>query len=163
MIIRKAKIIDLEQLVMIEQESFPVSEVASKQVICDRINTFSNHFYVIEDNNEIVAFVNGIVSNERNLVDEMYKNTSLHNENGRWIIIFGVATKANYRKQGYAKTLLKEVINDAKKEKRQGLVLACKEELIPFYSSLGFVNEGISQSKHGNEIWYSMRITFNNE
>ena len=32
----------------------------------------------------------------------MYENTSIHNENGTWQMIFGVNTLPEYRKQGYA-------------------------------------------------------------
>lgn len=47
-----------------------------------------------------------------------------------------------------------------REQKRSGLVLTCKEKLIPYYSKFGFVNEGVSESVHGNVIWYQMRLTF---
>ena len=40
------------------------------------------------------------------------------------------------------------------------MVLACKEEKIHFYEKFGFVNEGVSKSKHGGARWYQMRLTF---
>ena len=33
------------------------------------------------------------------------------------------------------------------------------DKLIPYYSKFGFVNEGISESVHGNVTWYQMRLT----
>jgi hypothetical protein len=53
------------------------------------------------------------------------------------------------------------VIKEAKAQKRKGVVLTCKEKLTPFYEKLGFINEGISSSVHGNIIWYQMRYVFN--
>ena len=41
--------------------------------------------------------------------------------------------------------------------KGKGIVLTCKEHLIPFYSEFGFVDEGISSSTHGNVLWHQMR------
>ena len=34
-----------------------------------------------------------------------------------------------------------------------------KDKLITYYSKFGFVNEGISESVHGNVTWYQMRLT----
>lgn len=33
------------------------------------------------------------------------------------------------------------------------------DKLITYYSKFGFVNEGISESVHGNVTWYQMRLT----
>ena len=64
------------------------------------------------------------------------------------------------RKKGYAGELIKAAIEDARKQGRKGLVLTCKDKLIHYYAKFGFVNEGVSQSAHGNVVWYQMRLTF---
>ena len=56
--------------------------------------------------------------------------------------------------------VLRQVIADCQDQGRAGLVLTCKEKLIHYYAKFGFVNEGISQSVHGNVTWYQMRRTF---
>lgn len=53
-----------------------------------------------------------------------------------------------------------QAIEDARTQRRKGLVLTCKEALIHYYASFGFENEGISESVHGNVTWYQMRLTF---
>ena len=54
-----------------------------------------------------------------------------------------------------------QVIEDAKKQGRKGLVLTCKEKLIPYYAKFGFSDEGVSEkSTHGNVVWHQMRLTF---
>ena len=53
-----------------------------------------------------------------------------------------------------------EVIADAKEQGRKGLVLTCKDRLVHYYASLGFVDEGISDSTHGNVEWHQMRLCF---
>lgn len=82
-----------------------------------------------------------------------------HDENGDWQMIFGVNTIPAYRRKGYAGELLKCAIEDARVKGRKGLVLTCKEKLISYYSRFGFVSEGISESVHGNVVWYQMRLT----
>ena len=92
--------------------------------------------------------------------DEMYEKASMHNENGAWQMIFGVNTLPAYRKQGYAGELIREAIRTAKNQGRKGLVLTCKDALVPYYTKFGFQNEGISGSVHGNVVWNQMRLVF---
>ena len=109
---------------------------------------------------ELIAFVDGMVTDQADLTDEMYEKGELHNENGAWQMIFGVNTIPSCRKKGYAGELIKAAIEDARKQGRKGLVLTCKDKLIHYYAKFGFVNEGVSQSVHGNVVWYQMRLTF---
>ena len=73
-------------------------------------------------------------------------------------MIFGVATIPEYQRQGCAGRLLRRAISDARAQSRLGLVLTCKERLIPYYARFGFVSEGLSASVHGNAGWYQMRL-----
>lgn len=52
------------------------------------------------------------------------------------------------------------MINMARQENRKGLVLTCKDRLVPYYSKFGFKNEGVSSSVHGGVVWYQMRLEF---
>ena len=108
----------------------------------------------------MVGFVNGMVTDEPDLRDEMYEDAGMHNENGAWQMIFGVDTIPAYRCRGCAGKLLSHVIQEAREQGRKGLVLTCKEPLLHYYGKFGFVSEGISQSTHGNVRWYQMRLTF---
>ena len=131
-----------------------------KQLLKWKQNVFQNHFWLLEDNEKLVGFVNGMVTDEQDLRDEMYEDASLHNENGQWQMIFGVNTIPEYRRQGCAEKVLNRVISDAKEQGRKGLVLTCKEKLLHYYEKFGFENEGISESIHGGVVWYKMRLTF---
>ena len=48
-------------------------------------------WWLIDDEKRI-AFVDGFVTNEADLTDEMYENAAMHDENGAWQMIFGVNT-----------------------------------------------------------------------
>lgn len=57
--------------------------------------------------------------------------------------------------------LLRRAIDDARQQHRKGLVLTCKERLLPYYAQFGFRDEGVSdKSTHGNVVWHQMRLTF---
>lgn len=159
--IRYATMADLDAIASVESECFPVLEAATKEEFEQRIKYYGNHFWLMFDDDKLIAFVDGFVTDEADLTDEMYENASMHNENGAWQMIFGVNTLPEYRRCGYAKELIKKAILDARKQNRKGLVLTCKESLVPYYSKFGFVDEGITdKSTHGNVLWHQMRLDF---
>lgn len=159
--IRYATMADLDDIASVESECFPVLEAATKEEFEQRIKYYGNHFWLMFDDDKLIAFVDGFVTDEADLTDEMYENASMHNENGAWQMIFGVNTLPEYRRCGYANELIKKAILDARKQNRKGLVLTCKESLVPYYSKFGFVDEGITdKSTHGNVLWHQMRLDF---
>ena len=160
MLIRTAKMEDLEAVAAVEAECFPPAEAATKEAFAKRLEYYGNHFWLMYDGDKLISVVDGFVTDEADLTDEMYEKAELHNEHGAWQMIFGVNTVPSYRKRGCAGELIKRAIADAKAQGRKGLVLTCKDRLIPYYAKFGFVNEGVSESVHGNAVWNQMRLTF---
>lgn len=158
--IRHASLEDLDIIFAIENKSYPPLEGATRESIKKRLTVFPTHFWLLEEQGEVLSFVNGMVTNESNLTDEMYTAAHLHQATGKWQMIFSVATKPRARKQGCASKLLKAVIADAKSSGQEGVVLTCKKELINFYNKFGFCDEGISSSTHGAAVWHQMRLKF---
>ena len=158
--IRNATIEDIQAITKVEMTCFPKAEAATEEDFKNRLRVYPNHFWLLEDNKKLVSFINGMVTNEKTLTDEMYENVELHNENGQWQMIFGVNTIPEYRRQGCAEKLMRKVISNAKDQGRKGLVLTCKDRLVHYYEKFGFENEGISDSTHGGAVWYNMRLTF---
>ena len=158
--IRTAVLADLPAVTAVEAACFPAAEAATEADFAKRLVVYPNHFWLMEDDGVLVSFVNGLVTDEPHLRDEMYADAGFHDENGAWQMIFGVNTLPEYRRQGLAEQVLRQVISDAKAQGRKGCVLACKDKLLHYYGKLGFVNEGISQSTHGGVVWYEMRLTF---
>lgn len=150
---------DLEKLAEIEGVSYPKAEAASIESIKGRLEQFPNHFWILEEHDRVISFINGMVTNERDLIDEMYDVPALHDEQGKWQMIFSVVTAPEFRGHGYIGQVMRAMIEDAKRQNREGIVLTCKEALLPFYAQFGFVNEGISKSTHGDALWYQMRLT----
>ena len=159
--IRTAKMTDLDALTAVEAACFPAAEAATREDFLARLSVYPEHFWVLEEEDgAIVSFVNGMVTDEAELRDEMYANASLHNPCGAWQMIFGVNTLPVYRRRGLAEKVLRQVLADARTQGRKGCVLTCKEQLVAYYAKLGFQNEGISSSTHGGVKWYAMRIVF---
>lgn len=159
--IRHATKHDISAISEVEAKCFTPSEAASEMAFTERIENYGNHFWLMYENDKLIAFVDGFTTDESDLTDEMFANATMHNENGAWQMIFGVNTLPEYRNNGYASELLRRAVDEAKEQGRKGVVLTCKDKLLPFYARLGFVDEGITdKSTHGNAVWHQMRIIF---
>lgn len=158
--IRYANLSDLDSVAAVEEKCFPPAEAAMRESLAARLAVYPKHFWLLFDGEKLVSFLDGMVTNEKDLTDEMYENASMHNASGAWQMIFGVNTIPSYRKRGCAEQLMLRAIEDARAQGRQGLVLTCKDALVHYYAKFGFVNEGVSPSVHGGVVWYQMRLTF---
>ena len=158
--IRTATFEDLDAIAAVEAACFPAAEAATAEEFAGRLAHYAGHFWLLLEQGELVAFVDGFCTDTPDLTDEMYADAALHDENGAWQMIFGVVTRPEYRKHGLAAQLLNRAIADARQQGRKGLVLTCKDKLVHYYAKFGFVNEGVSQSTHGNVAWNQMRLTF---
>ena len=160
MLIRHASAADLDVLAAIEAASYPPAEGASRSSIAGRLAVYPDCFWLLEEAGEIRAFINGFVTDEPDLTDVMYDTPSMHDPAGAWQMIFSVVTAPQHRHEGCASAVMRRVCADAKAQGRKGLVLTCKERLLPFYARFGFVDEGVSSSEHGGVVWHQMRLTF---
>ena len=162
MIIRTAALQDLDAISHVESQCFPPNEAATREQFRERLTHYASHFWLMfdDDGEKLISFVDGFVTDEKDLRDDMYAQAELHNEAGKWQMIFGVNTLPEYRNKGHAGELIRRMIHDAREQGRLGLVLTCKSEKVHYYASFGFVNEGVSSSIHGGAVWHQMRLTF---
>ena len=162
--IRYATRKDIPVIANVEAECFPPAEAATEEEFIERVRYYGNHFWLMYEAEKLIAFVDGFVTDEIDLTDEMYEKAEMHNENGAWQMIFGVNTLPDYRRNGYAGKLIHRAIHDAKQQGRKGLVLTCKEKLVSYYAKFGFLDEGVSEkSTHGNVEWHQMRLAFDED
>ena len=151
---------DLNQVARIEELCFPAAEAASKESFRQRIETFPESFLVAETEEGIIGFINGCVTNGRTIEDEMFSQMSFHVPDGAYQAVFGLDVLPEYRCQGIAGALMRRLIEVARARRRKGLILTCKEKLIPYYERFGYKNSGLSRSIHGGAVWYDMILEF---
>ena len=161
MLICTATIQDLDAVAAVEAACFPPAEAATREEFAGRLAHYANHFWLLFEDGRLAAFVDGFCTDAPDLTDEMYADAALHNEQGAWQMIFGVNTVPEFRLRGCAERLLRRAIEDARAQGRRGLVLTCKDRLVPYYARLGFQNEGITpNSTPGSVTWNQMRLIF---
>ena len=160
MVIRKLKPDDLERGTAGEAECFPEAEAAGRDAFRARIEAFPDSFLVAEKDGQLVGFINGCVTDERTIRDEMYEDSSLHRPDGRYQSVFGLDVIPQERRRGIAELLMRPLLEDARKKGRAGMILTCKDRLIHYYEKFGYVNQGLSESVHGTAVWYDMLLEF---
>lgn len=159
--IRTASIEDLNEISEVEAKCFPQAEAASKRSLEQRIKAFPESFFVAEAEGKIIGFINGCITNQATICDELYSDVSMHISNGDYQAVFGLDVISDYRNQGIATQLLNHMIEVSRSAGRKGVILTCKKVLIHYYSKFGFKNKGISKSDHGGSVWYDMILEFN--
>lgn len=159
--IRNVKAEDLDQVTEVEALCFPAAEAATEESFRKRIDTFPESFLVAEnESGKIIGFINGCVTDERTIRDEMFEDSGLHRADGMYQSIFGLDVIPEYRRQGVAADLMNHLIQTAKARGKKGLILTCKDRLIHYYEKFGYRSLGISGSVHGGAIWYDMLLEF---
>lgn len=170
--IRTASPADLDALAALETACFPPAEAADRDALAARLASCPDHFWLAlddagtdgaadgPDDGALLACVDGMCTDTPDLTDEMFSRADLHDPRGAWQMIFGVMTAPERRGEGLAGTLLEHVVESARADRRRGLVLTAKPELVGFYARFGFDDEGVSpQSTHGGAVWHQMRLT----
>lgn len=159
-LIRQVTMDDLDAVARVEAICFPEAEAATRDSLSQRIGAFPESFFVMEKEGAIIGFINGAVTDERTIRDEMFEDAGLHDPDGAYQSIFGLDVVPEYQHQGLASRLMHHLIADAKSKGRKGLILTCKDRLIGFYETFGYRSMGISASVHGGAVWYDMILEF---
>ncbi len=157
--IRQATQGDLERITTIEATCFPAAEAASKDSISERLYAYSKGFFLAEVDSEIIGFINGACATTATIEDKYFESMEYHQDDAPILMVFGLDVDPSHQQKGYARHLMNHFINFAKEENKKAVILTCKEHLVHYYESFGFVNDGVSASTHGGAKWYDMTLT----
>ena len=147
---------DLQALLHIEQASFTNEEAATEQAFCARITHIADSFFVAVEQNEVIGLINGPVSDERYITDDLFAHITQNRASGGHQTVLGLAVLPNKRQQGVASALLQALEVQARNAKRETITLTCQQSLVAFYERHGYVNEGQSSSTHAGITWYNL-------
>lgn len=153
--IRNVLLEDLDEVTELEKLCFN-DKAATKEEFAYRINTFPQSFFVAVQDNKIIGLINGCVSNQQYICDELFETEGGHEPNGKTQMVFGLATHKDYQRRGIAAELMNHLMKEARKQKRTDMSLTCRQHLIHYYEKFGFINHGVSKSVHGGVVWYDM-------
>ncbi len=149
----------MDRLAEIEAICFPPAEAASRNALQARIQIFSECFLVAEQAGRLIGFINGCVTNSPVIYDELFITTEYPIPDGKNLAVFGLDVIPEYRRQGIATQLMNRFIQLARYTGRKGVILTCKDQLVHYYETFGYVNNGVSQSTHGGAEWFDMTLS----
>lgn len=150
---------DLDRCFKIESVSYSGDEAATKDKILKRIKAYPEGFIVLENNREIIGFINSGATQKVELSDEEFKELIGHDPEGRHIVILSVVIHPDYQGKGMATVLMNNFIDKMKALDKSDIFLICQTELVDMYARYGFVNLGISNSGHGGLTWNEMSLS----
>ncbi|RBW46060.1 GNAT family N-acetyltransferase [Psychromonas sp. B3M02] len=156
--IRQAKTSDLDRCFEIERTAYAGEEAATKDKILCRIEGYPEGFIILENDVEIIGFVNSGATHHVQLSDESFKELIGHDATGEHIVVMSVVVHPDYQGQGYADQLLSAFIKQMKGLNKSDIYLICQTELIHLYAKHGFIHLGESDSSHGGLSWHEMSL-----
>ncbi|WP_293266237.1 GNAT family N-acetyltransferase [Neptunomonas sp.] len=160
--IRSVREEDLDRCFEIESVSYAGDEAATKEKILKRITTYPQGFIVLENQEEIIGFINAGATHNVVLSDEEFKELIGHDPSGEHIVIMSVVVHPKYQGNGMADKLMSSFIRIMRELAKTEIYLICQTELIDMYAKHGFVHLGESDSDHGGLHWHEMSLSLKN-
>lgn len=150
---------DLDRCFEIEKSAYAGDEAATKEKILKRIKIYPEGFIVLENNKEIIGFINSGAAHKVALSEDEFKELIGHEPSGKHIVIMSVVVHPNYQGKGMAGKLLESFIETMKQSDKTDIYLICQTELIDMYSKYGFIYLRQSDSDHGGLSWHEMSLS----
>lgn len=149
---------EVSQAVKIEQICFPPNEACSEKSMTERAAKASETFLVAVDKEtgRIAGFLNGVATNENVFRDEFFTDITLHDPNGKNIMLLGLDVLPEYRHQGLAREIMTRYVERERAKGRKCLYLTCLENKVEMYKKMNYIDNGISDSAWGGEEWHDM-------
>ena len=151
---------EIAQTAEIERICFPPNEACSKKHMKDRVAGIADLFLVAIDkeNGKMAGFLNGLATDDEILKDEFFTDASLHNPEGKNVMLLGLDVLPEYRSQGLARELVRRYLERECGRGRKEIILTCLESKVAMYEKFGFKDKGIAQSTWGGEEWHEMGV-----
>ncbi len=149
---------EVEQTIVIEQICFPPNEACSAKSMRERVANAAETFLVAVDKEtgKLAGFLNGVATNEEVFRDEFFTDITLHNPEGKNIMLLGLDVLPEYRHQGLAREIMNRYVSREQAKGRKCLYLTCLDGKVEMYKKMGYTDDGISGSVWGGEEWHDM-------
>ena|SRR3989344_4715586 len=139
--IRNATKADLNQIALLERK-IEGEHAASLKTLNERLEMFSEGFYLAEEGDKIKGYVESCRWNreEINSFDEIKNFPEQHIANGRFLYGIFMGVDLEFRRKGIGRQLVRTLQDYAKKEQIEKIqCVSGKGFLVEFYKNLGFV------------------------
>jgi ribosomal protein S18 acetylase RimI-like enzyme len=149
---------EAEQAAEIERICFPPNEACSRKMMLERVERAPEQFLVAVDKQtgKIAGLLNGLCTDENSFRDEFFTDASLHNPDGKNIMLLGLDVLPEYRRQGLARELMYGYLRRERDKGRRMVLLTCLDSKVKMYKKMGFHDMGLANSAWGGCQWHEM-------
>ena len=150
--IREAMQSDIEQVYLISDCTLGSREIMNREMIEERIRNHADTFLLACLDNQVVAYISGtefVASSLSRWIKEMANGEAISDSN---FVIDALSVHPDYQGQGFGTLLLAALKQVALPQKRPGIYLLCKDELLSYFEMNEFMEQGIVDVGVGNEV-----------
>ena len=149
---------EITQAAEIEKICFPPNEACSAKSMRERVANAPETFMVAVDKEtgKVAGFLNGVATDEAVFRDEFFTDSTLHNPEGKNVMLLGLDVLPEYRHQGLAREIMTQYVKREQKRGRECLYLTCLDNKVEMYKKMDYTDNGISGSAWGGEEWHDM-------
>lgn len=151
---------EAEQAAQIERMCFPPNEACTEEMMYRRVHRAPEQFLTAVDkkSGKLAGFLNGLSTRELSFRDEFFTDETLHDPDGKTVMLLGLDVLPEYRGIGLARRLVCEYARRERERGRRLLLLTCLPEKVGMYEKFGFLDNGIADSSWGGEAWHEMEM-----
>lgn len=147
---------DLDRCFEIEKTAYEGDEAATREKIATRIDNYAEGFICMEQDNDIVGFINSGCAWDVVMSDEEFKELVGHDAAAPNVVIMSVVVDPRYQGKGYSTQLMNYFVQEMKAAGKKTIHLMCKTHHVELYKKFGYRYIKPSESDHGGMAWHEM-------
>ncbi|MCC8457759.1 GNAT family N-acetyltransferase [Photorhabdus aegyptia] len=158
-VFRQATPADVDCCYEIEITAYEGDEAATREKIATRIDLYPEGFLCMENDGEVIGFINAGCAWEVVMSDEEFKQLVGHDAAAPNAVIMSVVVHPDFQGKGYSSLLMREFVSHMKSMNKETIHLMCKDRHVDLYSHFGYQYIKPSTSDHGGIAWHEMMMT----
>lgn len=153
---RNAAPSDASRCYQIESCAYEGDEAATLEKISTRIAQYPQGFLILEDDGEVIGFINSGCAHEVVMSDEAFKELVGHSAEAPNVVIMSVVLDPAQQGKGHSTRMMGEFVQRMKALDKKSIHLMCKERHVALYERMGYRYVQPSPSDHGGMAWHEM-------
>ncbi|WP_372821107.1 GNAT family N-acetyltransferase [Pseudomonas parafulva] len=155
-VFRPATPSDVDRCYHIETTAYEGDEAATREKIATRIAQYPEGFLVLEQDGQVVGFINSGCAHEVVMSDEAFKELVGHDAQAPNVVIMSVVVDPAFQGRGFAGQLMTRFITQMRERGKSTIHLMCKDQHVGLYEKMGYEYVKPSSSDHGGMAWHEM-------
>lgn len=160
-VFRIASASDLDLLYEAEKRCFK-GDSLNEEDLEAMLEHFPEHFLLLYKDDVFLGYLISCPSSLERFEDILFQGKACEEE-GYHLYLLGLGVLPEHQGKGYGRILIERLKEEALKQKREKIILTCKEDLVPFYSRYGFETAGDSLSSFAGKRWKEMTLVLNKD